>query len=172
MTNASIVVSQNVKVQLGYTSTKACSKASHPLACFSSCTRMNVTYKERIWPLDAFQATNTFSSQSWNFESINPSPTFLMIILSLSSCNQTYFSNFYRYRCPFVKCKMLDTTGYVGRIYKGLGMTCPLCECEPPVVAELWRSGSSGVVHVKTLSTRGDLILRYVQKNKSKAGDT
>ena len=51
-------------------------------------------------------------------------------------------------------------------------MTCPLCECEPPVVAELWRSGSSGVVHVKTLSTRGDLILRYVQKNKSKAGDT
>jgi len=43
-----------------------------------------------------------------------------------------------------------------------------LYECEPPAVAELWRSGSYGVLQLKRLTQRGELVLSYVQRKGPK----
>jgi len=39
---------------------------------------------------------------------------------------------------------------------------CRLYECEPPTVAEMWRSGAFGVHQIKKLPEKGELVLRYV----------
>ena len=36
-----------------------------------------------------------------------------------------------------------EANGKIERRHKEVGMMCRLYECEPPAVAELWRSGSS-----------------------------
>jgi hypothetical protein len=36
-----------------------------------------------------------------------------------------------------------EANGKIERIHKEVRMMCRLYECEPPAVAELWRSGSS-----------------------------
>jgi hypothetical protein len=65
-----------------------------------------------------------------------------------------------------------EANGKIERRHEEVGMMCRLYECEPPAVAELWRSGSHGVFQVKRLPQRGELVLRYVQRKGPKSADT
>jgi len=55
-----------------------------------------------------------------------------------------------------------EANGKIERRQKELGMMCRLYECEPPTVAEMWRSGAFGVHQIKKLPEKGELVLRYV----------
>jgi len=44
-----------------------------------------------------------------------------------------------------------EANGKIERRHKELGIMCRLYECEPPTVAEMWRSGAFGVHQNKKL---------------------
>ena len=64
-----------------------------------------------------------------------------------------------------------EANGKIERRQKELGMMCRLYECEPPTVAEMWRSGAFGVHQIKKLPEKGELVLRYVRRKGPKSSD-
>jgi len=131
---------------------------------------------------------NLKDDQFWSTEVWEKSSEFITFLISawadclgLNLCDLTFLcdrggelAELSAYLKDHVKtaCYHPEANGKIERRHKEVGMMCRLHECEPPAVAELWRSGYYGVFQVKRLPQRGQLVLHYVQRKSPRSADT